>query len=358
MEALYKIAGYFVPGVPLQSITPLGNGLINDTYRVDTGQSSFVLQRINHQVFPEPPLIMENLATLDRHLRQSPAAVKLNIPALLNAGGQPWVFDPDSGYWRAQAFVADTMSLESVETPEYARQAGFALGHFHRLCHDLEPALLHDTLPGFHITPDYLQHYRNVCVDGGRKTPPENPYCREFIEQLSPSADSLEHAKRRGLLKLRVIHGDPKLNNFLFDRETGRVVSLIDLDTVKPGLVHYDIGDCLRSCCQIPPADGGTECFDLAIAEVLLAAYLEETRSFFSTQDYAYLYTAIELIPFELGLRFYTDYLQGNVYFKVSQPEQNLQRAVKQFELCASIRRQQCALKAVIAKLQYDYSPR
>lgn len=357
MDTLFEIAGYFVPGVPLQSITPLGNGLINDTYRVDTGQSSFVLQRINHLVFPEPPLIMENLATLDHHLRQSTVPAKLNIPALLSAGGQPWVYAPDSGYWRAQTFVAGTMSLETVETHEHARQAGFALGHFHRLCHDLAPASLHDTLPGFHITPGYLRHYQSVCSEDNRTTPPENPYCREFIEQLSASADSLEHAKRQGLLKLRVIHGDPKLNNFLFDCETGRVVSLIDLDTVKPGLVHYDIGDCLRSCCQITPANGNSECFDLSIAEIVLAAYLEETRSFFSMQDYAYLYTAVELIPFELGLRFYTDYLQGNVYFKVNEPGQNLQRAVKQFELCASIRRQQSALKAIIAKLHNEFGP-
>jgi len=358
VDALFEIAGRFVPGHTLQSITPLGNGLINDTYRVDTHRDSFVLQRINHQVFPKPPLIMENLARLQAHLNKSSQTVKLTIPALLSANGQPWVHDAGSGYWRAQAFVADTLSLEAVETPEHARQAGFALGHFHRLCHDLEPASLHDTLPGFHITPEYLQHYRIICADSNRDTSPENQYCRDFIEQLSPSANSLELAKHQGLLKLRVIHGDPKLNNFLFDRHSGRVVSLIDLDTVKPGLVHYDIGDCLRSCCQSTTADSTGESFDLNIAGILLEGYLEEAHGFFSPEDYAYLYAAIELIPFELGLRFYSDYLQGNIYFKVSRPEQNLQRAVKQFELCASIRRQQPMLKAIIAKLQHVFSPR
>ena len=150
------------------------------------------------------------------------------------------------------------------------------------------------------------------------------------------------------MLSLRVIHGDPKLNNFLFDKDSKKIASIIDLDTVKPGLVHYDIGDCLRSCCHNPESNN----FDLAICAALLTSYLSEAGIFFSDYDYDYLYAAIRLIPFELGLRFYTDYLEGNRYFKVNRPEQNLQRAADQFHLCESIMAQESALKILIEQLR------
>ena len=155
----------------------------------------------------------------------------------------------------------------------------------------------------------------------------------------------LEQAKNNGQLSLRVIHGDPKLNNMLFSNHTGEVISLIDLDTVKPGLIQYDIGDCLRSCCQ--RADSFD--FDLDICAVILKAYIRETRSFLLTQDYQYLFPAIQLLAFELGLRFFTDYLEGNRYFKVCEPEQNLHKAISQFQLMQSIQRQEKQIRKLIA---------
>ena len=143
-----------------------------------------------------------------------------------------------------------------------------------------------------------------------------------------------------------MIHGDPKLNNFLFDNRSKKAISLIDLDTVKPGLVHYDIGDCLRSCCQ-----SENNQFDLDCCAALLKSYLLEAGAFFTDHDIAYLYAAIRLIPFELGLRFYTDYLHGNCYFKVTAPEQNCQRAIQQFRLCENIMASETTIKQLITHL-------
>lgn len=332
-------------------IAPIGNGLINDTFLVSTETSSFVLQRINRQVFPRPEQITANLIMLNRHLEQKTgAAIKLQIPELLNTtAGNPYYQDERGDYWRALSFIADTESLETIACMADARQAGFALGHFHRIVSDLNPLALHDTLPGFHITPEYLSRYHDVLAQ--TPTQPASTtrrYCAEFIARFEPIADDLESAKQQGLLPLRVIHGDPKLNNFLFDKHSQKVVSIIDLDTVKPGLVHYDIGDCLRSCCHILETDA----FDTAICAALLESYLTEAGAFFSEHDYRYLYPAIRLIPFELGLRFYTDYLESNRYFKVTEPEQNLQRAARQFRLCASIMAQETAIKALIEQLK------
>jgi Ser/Thr protein kinase RdoA (MazF antagonist) len=331
----------------ITEITPLGNGLINDTFLVSTAQSCFVLQRINAQVFPEPEQIMRNIFHLNKHIAQkADKSIKLNLPELLKTvAGQDFFRDDNGDVWRALSFINNSESLESLGSLEIAAEIGFALGHFHSLVSDLNPELLHDTLPSFHIAPNYLQQYRQVLQQ--TTVFPQNAFCADFIAQYQHFTEDLERAKQQGLLKLRVIHGDPKLNNFLFDKHSQKIISLIDLDTVKPGLVHYDIGDCLRSCCH----DKATGEFVLEICAVLLEQYLSEAGAFFSTDDYRYLYPAIRLLPFELGLRFYTDYLQGNRYFKVTENEQNLQRAIEQFNLCSSILKQEADIKQLITRL-------
>ncbi len=343
LSTLLPIAKQFASTVT--EITPLGNGLINDTYLATTPSSPFVLQRINRAVFTTPEQIMANLGMLNRHIAQK-NNVKLHIPEIVKTIANDALYrDQNGDCWRALSFINNSESVETIETISDAEQAGFALGHFHRLLSDLNSVLLHDTLPGFHITPQYLKHYHQVLPLSDQ---PKNRYCAEFIARFQGIADDLEAAKKQGLLSLRVIHGDPKLNNFLFDKHSKKIVSIVDLDTVKPGLVHYDIGDCLRSCCYtVKPVR-----FDLDICAALLKSYLSEAGAFFTEHDYHYLYPAIRLIPFELGLRFYTDYLQGNRYFKVAEPEQNLHRAVDQFHLCESIIAQQPAIKRLISQLQ------
>lgn len=351
MNTLLPIAHQFAKAIT--AIFPLGNGLINDTFLVRTESSHFVLQRINRKVFPAPDLIMDNLRMLNRHLEQkSGTGVKLKIPDCLKTTTNHDFYQDEQGdYWRALDFIANTESLETLTDISQAQQTGFALGHFHRLVSDLDPLLLHDTLPGFHIAPGYLSRYHQVLTQSPRQLAPESLYCAAFIAKFQHLTDDLETAKQRGLLSLRVIHGDPKLNNFLFDKDSKKIVSIIDLDTVKPGLVHYDIGDCLRSCCHIPESNE----FDLDVCAAILRGYLSEAGTFFSDSDYDYLYAAIQLIPFELGLRFYTDYLEGNRYFKVTEPEQNLQRAADQFNLCESIMTQESAIKSMIEQLKSQW---
>lgn len=349
MNSLVAIASQFAE--PISGLTPLGNGLINDTYLVKTGSFSFVLQRINRRVFPEPEKIMANLIVLDQHVKHTgDESAGLHLPQILRTqAGCTYFVDPHGDVWRALSFIAETESLETVRGIEDAYQAGWALGRFHRMLNDLDPALMNDTLPGFHITPAYLERYRQFSARA-IKSPEtaESRYCDDFIVGHESFADDLESAKHQGLLKIRVIHGDPKLNNFLFDKHSQQIVSVIDLDTVKPGLLHYDIGDCLRSCCH----DAETDEFNPEIAAAILDGYLSETASFFTEQDFRYLYPAIRLIPFELGLRFYTDYLEGNRYFKVTEPAQNLKRAAEQFRLCSSVIAQEQALQQMLDGLR------
>lgn len=327
----------------VKNIQPLGNGLINDTYLVSTAAEPFVLQRINHQVFPHPEQVMANLAVLNQHVEQvNDRQVILTIPQLLKThAGNNYYRDSQGDYWRALGFIANTESLEALSNLAQAEEVGFALGQFHRLTYNLDTVKLYDTLSGFHVTPAYLAHYDKLRL--GIKSD-EDPYCRDFITHFRHIANDLEEAAQKGLIAVRAIHGDPKLNNFLFDITKKRIVSIVDLDTVKPGLIFYDIGDCLRSCCHVPE----TNEFSLEICRALLASYLKEMGYLFSEQDYRFLYPAIRLIPFELGIRFYTDYLEGNRYFKVTQPKQNLHRAIEQFHLCASVVAQEVEINKLI----------
>jgi Ser/Thr protein kinase RdoA (MazF antagonist) len=165
----------------------------------------------------------------------------------------------------------------------------------------------------------------------------------------------LEDARSQGRLLLRPIHGDPKVDNVLFDDATGRAVCLIDLDTVKPGLVHYDVGDCLRSGCNTlgEETERWQEVrFEADLCRALLGGYLPAAGTFLTEWDYEYLYDAVRLIAFELGLRFFTDHLEGDVYFRVGRPDHNLTRALVQFRLAESIEALEPAIRAIVRDLR------
>lgn len=335
----------------IKDVSAIGNGLINDTFLVTSDQQPFILQRINTQVFPHPGLIMENLDTLHKHLKGIHSyPVKLNIPCYLATNNdQAYYLDKDANFWRALEYIENSSSKEYLSNQTQAEQIGFALGHFHRLFHNANIRLFNDTLPGFHITPDYFKHYQSIeHLEPGSMPLEEVRQCRQFIKGFSSKIHHLENAKQQGLLTERITHGDPKLNNFLFAQNTHKIISLIDLDTVKPGLIHYDIADCIRSCCH----NHSTNTLDIALAKTILNSYLKETVDFFTDHDYAFLYTAIELIPFELGLRFFADYLEGNKYFKVDSTTQNLDRALAQFQLCEDIAKQEKNIKQFIDSKQ------
>jgi Ser/Thr protein kinase RdoA (MazF antagonist) len=223
------------------------------------------------------------------------------------------------------------------------------------LISDLDPARLHDTLPGFHVTPRYVEHYDRVRA-GVTPQSDEVRWGMRFVEQCRGWASVLEDALARGELRLRPIHGDPKINNFMIDEDTGRAVSLIDLDTVKPGLVHYDIGDCLRSCCN-PLGEETTRFdeiqFDLDLCRAILEGYLSVAAGFLDAHDVAYLYECVRTIAFELGLRFFTDHLEGDAYFKVKHRQHNLHRGLVQFRLAESIEAQADEIRAIVAELSH-----
>ena len=360
MEGPLSVAKQFCVQGQVLTVEPFGEGNVNDTYLVTMtgGQEDYlVLQRINTHVFPHPQWIMSNLRIFGEHvqarLAHEPSRRRWVVPYVQpTVDGADGFRDTDGGYWRALSHVANSFCHQRVQSSSNAHEVGYALGRFHSLTSDLDVGRLRDTLPGFHIAPAYLAHYDQVLarLDGG-EDPALVAYGKAFVAARRAWVPVLEEAKARGELRQRPIHGDPKVNNIMLDCETEQAVSLVDLDTVKPGLVHYDIGDCLRSCCN-PLGEETTDFdevrFDLDLARSILEGYLDQARPFLTASDYAYMYDCVRLIAFELGLRFFTDYLERDVYFKVRHREHNLHRAVVQFRLTESIEAQEDEIRAVI----------
>lgn len=354
LDNLTSIAGQFVSRGNIIKVKEFGNGNINDTYVValDT-LDRFVLQRINPHVFKHPHLIMKNMRTFTEHVRKRVAAEgrTWDAPRVIPAGdGNDFFIDSENGFWRAISFVRDSQSFDAIKDLEHAREVGRALGMFQNLISDLPVDSLADTLEGFHITPRYLEQYDRVRAQNGRHHSPEVEFGMRFIEQRRAFANVLENAG----LNLRPIHGDPKVNNVMIDNITGRAISIVDLDTVKPGLIHYDIGDCMRSGCNPlgeDAEDWQSVRFDPEIGSAILEGYLTEAAAFLTETDYAHIFDAIRLIAFELGLRFFTDHLAGDVYFKVKYPGHNLHRALVQFKLTESIEAHEADIRNIISKM-------
>jgi Ser/Thr protein kinase RdoA (MazF antagonist) len=362
-DNLVAIADQFTPPGKVTDVQAFGNGNINDTFLITLDslkEKHFVLQRINTQVFRQPELVMQNMRTFIEHvcdrLQRTPLDRRWEVPrVLLTKDAEDHWRDADGSFWRAISFIENSQSFDTLDDVARAQEVGYALGMFHNLISDLSPEKLADTLEGFHITPLYLQYYAEVLAKATVGQSPEVNYCLQFVSDRAAWANVLENAKATGKLPLRLMHGDPKVNNVMLDTVTGKAVSVIDLDTVKPGLVHYDIGDCLRSGCN--PAGEETEQwenvhFEPDLCQSILQGYLTVAKAFLTESDYAYIYDAIRLIAFELGLRFFADYLAGNVYFKIKYPEHNLARAIVQFKLTESIESQETTIRNIIQSLR------
>ncbi|MFW6113143.1 MAG: phosphotransferase enzyme family protein [Thermodesulfobacteriota bacterium] len=363
-DHLLALARQFSPQGQVVEVQEYGRGNVNDTFLVTLkapGEPRFILQRLNTRVFRQPQLVLGNLGLITEHVHQRlkrrplPPGRRFEMPRLLRTpDGRDHILDPEGSFWRALSFIPGAETFDIAKDETHAREVGWALGLFHELLSDLPAERLADTLPGFHVTPIYLEHYDEVLAQHGAAASPEINYCLKFVEQRRAWAPVLEEAKARGELSLRPIHGDPKVNNVMLDTATGQAVSLIDLDTVQPGLVHYDIGDCLRSGCN--PRGEETEDwesvrFEPELARAILQGYFTWARDFLTDHDLAYVFDAVRVLTFELGLRFFTDHLAGNVYFKAGHPDHNLLRALVQFQLAASLEAQAPTIQALIKDL-------
>ncbi|MEO1593413.1 MAG: aminoglycoside phosphotransferase family protein [Cyanobacteria bacterium J06632_22] len=363
-DQLLAIARRFAGRRPVIDVHPLGNGNINDTFRISLDHPAepyFVLQRINTAVFPNPCQVMQNMCRFTEHVQQRlleqpmPEGRRWVVPRVIytTAGQNHWQ-EEAGGFWRGISFIENAKTFDTLQSTAQAWEVGYGLGMFHQLISDLPPDTMADTLEGFHITPNYLSAYEQTINNNPITENPEVLWCTQFIKLRAEHVNVLENAKSSGKLPVRLIHGDPKINNILFDGDAQQAISLIDLDTVKPGLVQYDIGDCLRSGCN-PLGEESSHwentTFDIDACEGILQGYYDAAKNFLEAADLDYFYDSVWLITFELGLRFFSDYLSGDVYFKTRYDNHNLIRALVQFKLLERIEGYRDRIFAIVERL-------
>ncbi len=341
---LFAIEGEFVTGREIPS------GHINTTYQAtfrkkDGTEDSYILQRINDYVFKDPTAVIRNVEKVTRHINwkvlrrmKDSAGQTLNLyPA---RGGRNYIDIPGDGIWRCYNYLAGTHTYDVVENTRQAYQAGYAFGSFQDLISDMNPNDIVETIPNFHHTRQRYNRLMEVVAQDPKGRLASCMPEVEFIKARESDVDRLLDMQARGELPTRITHNDTKINNVMLDEDTDRAVCVIDLDTVMPGLVLYDFGDMVRTV--TPPTEEDEEDLSkvrmrMSMFQSIVDGYLDAAHDFLTDEEVAQLAFSGKLITLEIGIRFLTDYLEGDVYFKTSKPEHNLIRCRTQLKLVQCI---------------------
>ena len=338
-------------------INDYGNGHINDTYLCET-DPGFILQRINTDIFKNPEELMENIANVTGHLRKkiiesggNPKRETLTLIKTQN--GENYYKADDKNYFRMYNYVENTKTVEIPEKPEEMYRTGKAFGKFQRMLDDFEASKLYETIVDFHNTPVRVDQLRTAIANNtsGRleSVKPEVDFALEYAKY----ADCVVKEIAAGTVPMRVTHNDTKLNNVLFDKDSGEGICVIDLDTVMPGSALYDFGDALRFGASTG-AEDETDLskieFDLDMFEAFAKGFLEETARCLTKKEIELLPVSALLLTYECGTRFLADHINGDVYFKVHRESHNLDRARTQFKLVADIESKLDKMAEIIAK--------
>ncbi len=341
-------------------VVPLGKGLINDTYKVNTDEGSgYVLQKINHAIFKDVALLQHNIECVTRHIRGFLVAsgegdldrkVLSFVP--LKDSEQTWLHDGES-YWRLSQFIPDAVTVETVN-PEYSYFAGKAFGEFEAMLADI-PDTLGETIPDFHNMELRARQLREAAAanPAGRMDSEEAIAILQEMECHMEYACTAERLHREGVLPKRICHCDTKVNNMMFDKD-GSVLCVIDLDTVMPSYVFSDYGDFLRTAANAVAEDDpdiGKVEFDMDIFRAFTKGYIESASAFLTPVEKEHLPYAAALFPFMQAVRFFTDYINGDTYYKTAYPEHNLVRTRNQMALFRSVMARQEEMSDFISGL-------
>lgn len=316
----------------------IGNGNINDTYRVvlllpNGNTAEYILQRLNHQVFAKPFQLMHNQVSVAKHLRQN-KRYPLQIAEPIPTFKQNWLHvDASGNHWRLFSYIGNSFTPEGLVDPACVREAAHAYGTFALALSDFPVELLHETIEGFHDTDRRWNQFMEILkYDKLGRTNLAKPEI-ESILALKPLFDQISKLKKT--LPVRVTHNDTKAGNILFDRITHKALAVIDWDTIMPGTVLSDFGDMVRTFVPNMPEDAPASEITLRkdVLNALLEGYCEATSGFLNSAEEEHLFLGGLWMTGEQAMRFLTDFLEGDVYFKTTQPMHNLQRTRNQLRL-------------------------
>lgn len=356
---LKKIVSQFDIKGTVNEIKPLGDGLINDTFKVVTAESdqpNYVLQHINNAIFENVEMLMDNIIAVTTHIRRKLEAAGTNdidrkvltfVP--LTSNGKFYYVHTDGSYWRIMLFIPDAVTKTGV-TPESSYEVGETFGNFQAMLADI-PVELGETIPNFHNMEFRLQQLRDAVKEDKAGRVAE---VKDLLEEIERRADEMckgERLHREGKLPKRICHCDTKVDNMMFDQD-GNVLCVIDLDTVMPNFVFSDFGDFLRSAANTGKEDDkdlDAVNFNMEIFRSFAKGYLKSARSFLTPVEIENLPYAAKLFPYMQAVRFLADYLNGDTYYKTAYPGHNLVRTRAQFKLLQSAEAHEAEMQAFIA---------
>ena len=342
---------------------PYGSGHINDTYLLtfeiaEMGTIKVILQRMNKNIFTKPIELMENILNVTSYLRKKiienggdPDRETLNV--IRTVDDMPYFVDSEGEYWRSYKFITDATSYDQVESPEDFYQTAVAFGNFQRLLAEYPAETLHETIEGFHDTKARFQVFKKAVEDDvcGRaaSVQKEIQFVLEHEHLANVFADLLEKKE----IPLRVTHNDTKLNNIMIDNKTRKGICVIDLDTVMPGLAMNDFGDSIRfgaSTATEDEQDLSKVSCDMELFDLYAKGFIEGCGGKLTEKEIDLMPTGAMVMTFECGMRFLTDYLQGDTYFKIHRENHNLDRCRTQFKLVKDMEAKWDTMREIIDK--------
>ena len=342
-----------------ESVEPYGNGHINTTFLVVTNEKRYILQRVNSNVFKRPHEVMKNILGVTSHIRkkceaQGLDASRATLTVVNTKSGKPYFDSSDGMCWRLYEFVENTLAPETVSCAQDFYNCAYAFGMFQQQLADYPAEELFETIPNFHNTP---WRYENL-----EKAIEENRSGRldsvleevEFARARKQFCSTLENARASGELPLRVTHNDTKLNNILFDDKTGEAICVIDLDTVMPGYSVNDFGDSIRfgaNTAVEDETDLSKVSLDLELFRTYADGFIKGCGGKLTKKELELLPVGAIMMTLECGMRFLTDHLDGDVYFKIHRENHNLDRCRCQFALVADMERKLDQMNAIVAEL-------
>ncbi len=352
----FQIDGRFL------AVTPYGAGHIHDTYasRFQNGRSEvrYIHQWINHHVFREPEKVMANIARVTGYTREQIIVnggdpLRQTLTLIPAEDDRSFYRAPNGDYWRTYIFIEGARTYEQVEDMNHIFNAAKAFGQFQKLLSTLPGERLHETIPNFHHTPKRYQTFLEVLSGDSFNRAHEVVDEIDFVLARESATSIIVDLLAADRIPERVTHNDTKIDNVMIDDITGEGICIIDLDTVMPGSALYDFGDAVRIGASTSAEDERNlhdVDIDLARFERLTHGYLEAARDFLTPTEIGHLAFAARLITLECGMRFLTDYLNGDVYFKTHRPRHNLDRCRVQFKIAAEMERNMEQMEAVVAR--------
>ena len=343
-DKLNEIVFQFLDRNDATEVKPLGAGHINDSYKVKSGDKEYVLQRINHDIFKNVPELQDNIQRVTTHIREKlqkkeVSDIDRKVLALIPTHDDMLYYkDEEGSYWRMMDFIIDSKSYDTIN-PELAYRAGLAFGDFQKMLADLPGKPLFETIPNFHNMEFRLEEFKTAVENDKAGRLSKVSDLVKDIEARGEEMTKPERMHREGKLPKRTNHCDTKVNNILFDAED-QVLCVVDLDTVMPGYVLSDFGDFMRTGANTGEEDDtnlDNVSIDLDIFEGYTKGYLENAASFLSEAETENLAFGAKLLTYMQTVRFLTDYLNGDTYYKTKHKEHNLERTLAQFKLLTSM---------------------